>query len=190
MRAILLLGLLALAGLAAWWTLGSWERPTGSWDQAPAERHIPDAWFDDAVLVSMNAGGTPAHRIEADHWVHFLDDDTAELTDPYMEFYSETGARPPWEVESETAWISSGGDLVVLRGDVFMHRDAYEGGTWISMESRNVRVRPKEDYAESDEMTVIRTDEWVKRGLGMRAWTETEQLQLLEQVKGRYEKKS
>ena len=71
-----------------------------------------------------------------------------------------------------------------------MHRDAFDGGTWISVESREVRVRPKEDYAESDETTVIRTDEWVKRGIGMRAWTEREQLQLLEQVKGRYEKTS
>jgi lipopolysaccharide export system protein LptC len=190
MRAILVLGLLVLAGLSAWWTLGSWERRATSSDRAPAARHIPDAWFENATLVSMNARGTPAHRIEADRWVHFLDDDTAELTEPYMEFYSETGVRPPWQVEAETAWISSGGDLVLLRGEVFMHRDAYEGGTWINVESRDMRVRPKEDYAESDAMTVIQTEEWVKRGIGMRAWTEREQLQLLEQVKGRYEKKS
>lgn len=136
-------------------------------------------------VTRMTPAGIPAHTLTADTLRHFTDDDTTELENPHLTVYQD--AEPPWEIDAEQAWVSADRSIVLLTGEVIIDR---AGGTKTpptTIFTRDLRVQPQEDYAETDEAVRVETDvDWLD-AVGMRAWLRPpSRIEFLSDVQGFY----
>ena len=109
---ILLFGVLGL--LSMWLQFGIIEKEQVEFDGN--ERHDPDYYIENFTAVGMDEKGIRRYVLEAERLVHYPDDDTALLDNPHIIQY-EDGA-PPRHTYSESGWISSDGNEVLLTGNV------------------------------------------------------------------------
>ncbi len=171
----------ALAGLG-WW-LQAHIRPP----ERPPVRSagdVPDYYIDDFTATTMGPDGRPKQRLSASTLLHYASDGHADLTRPQMTFFRSAGA--PWNARSETGWVSGDSQTVKLLGEVHIARAATATNRAVSVDTRNLLVRPGQDYAETSERAVIRSQGSTLRGVGMQAHFNLGQLKLLSQVSGEY----
>ncbi|MCC7412448.1 MAG: LPS export ABC transporter periplasmic protein LptC [Gammaproteobacteria bacterium] len=179
------LGLLA-ALVVTGWLLGRLD--DGSGRGAVKVRHDPDWYMENFTQRAMDASGAIARRLSADFMVHYPDDDSSELVRPVLELYNED--PEPWRVIAERGWVGANGEVVLLYGSVEIWRNAPEGGREIEVLTRDLRVLPEEQYAESDHPTTIRKRMTVTHAVGMRADFGAKRLELLTKVRSRYDVRS
>ena len=109
---ILLFGVLGL--LSIWLQFGLIDREQVVFDGH--ERHDPDYYIENFTAVGMDEKGVRRYVLEAERLVHYPDDDTALLDNPHIIQYEE--GAPPRHTYSESGWISSDGNEVLLTGNV------------------------------------------------------------------------
>lgn len=112
---ILFISLFGVLGLLSiWLQFGVIEREQVVFDGN--ERHDPDYYIENFTAVGMDEKGLRRYVLEAERLVHYPDDDTALLDNPHIIQY-EDGA-PPRHTYSESGWVSSDGNEVLLTGNV------------------------------------------------------------------------
>lgn len=177
--------LLVAAALFSWWLV---ERPQATAPGQPEAYRGPrqvDYYVTGMDATRMTPAGVPAHRLRASQLRHFTDDDTTEFSEPRLTVFQ--GERPPWQVESERAWLSGDGSLLLLQGAVAIDRAGDATDPPVRIETRDMRVRPNEDYAETDEPVRVVSDKHRVDAVGMQAWMRPpSRLKLLSQVHGTY----
>lgn len=109
---ILLFGVLGL--LSMWLQFGIIEKEKVEFDGK--ERHDPDYYIENFTAVGMDEKGIRRYVLEAERLVHYPDDDTALLDNPHIIQYEDDA--PPRHTYSESGWISSDGNEVLLTGNV------------------------------------------------------------------------
>ncbi len=150
-----------------------------------AER-APDYYVENFSITTMGLDGRVERTLSAERMLHYPDDDSTELTRPHLVIY-EAGA-PPWRIWSESGWVSGDGALVLLNGAVKIDRAAAPGIRPVHIDTYNLRVRPKENYAETDEKVKVRSLGDVQTSVGMQAWlSKPIRLKFLSKVRGHYE---
>ncbi|MCB1787821.1 MAG: LPS export ABC transporter periplasmic protein LptC [Chromatiaceae bacterium] len=182
----LLAMLLVLGALFSWWLVDRVEESTAPGDAGPSQgpREI-DYYVTGLDATRMTAAGVPAHRLRTPQLRHYTDDDTTELEKPRLTVYQDE--RPPWEVASERAWMSGDGSLLLLHGDVLIERAGDAQNAPLRMTTRDLRVQPREDYAETDEKVRVVSDAHSVDAVGMQAWLRPpSRVKLLSEVKGLY----
>ncbi len=130
--------------------------------------HSPDYYVEDFTVTDMDIDGKLKQTLSAERMLHYPDDDSTELTRPHLVIYEE--GVPPWKIRSETGWISGDGQLMLLNGVVKIDRVAAPGVRPMHITTRNLRVRPKESYAETDEKVKVHSLGDVQTSTGMQAW--------------------
>ena len=80
------------------------------------ERHDPDYYIENFTAIGMDEKGERRYVLEAERLVHYPDDDTALLDNPHIIQYEVDG--PPRHIYSESGWVSSNGNEVLLTGNV------------------------------------------------------------------------
>ena len=149
-----------------------------------AERQV-DYYLRGLQATTMNELGQPARTLRAAEAKYFKDNDTTELLEPWLTVHQ--GERPAWEVRSESGWVSADGSLVLLQGEVHIERAAAPGIDPMQIETRDLRVQPREDYAETDEQVRVRSNQNWLDATGMQAWLrEPSRIKFLADVKGFY----
>jgi lipopolysaccharide export system protein LptC len=147
--------------------------------------HTPDYFLDGFVTTTMNIDGKPKQRIRGDRMIHYIDDDSTEITQPIMTIYN--GEAPPWVVVSEAGWLSADGDLLMLLGEVQMDRAGSDTTKPTHIDTNDLRVQPKDDYAETDQNIFITSIDDKMKGIGMRFFfSEPVRFELLSEVRGYY----
>jgi lipopolysaccharide export system protein LptC len=176
--------LIVIAALS-WWAVQSPPQRGSATSQAHSGPREVDYTLTGLDVIRMTEAGRPAHRLRADQLRHFTDDDTSELTGPQLTVYQDRS--PPWEVDAEGAWVSADGSLVLLTGEVVIDRAAGADSPPMRLVTRDLRVQPRQDYAETDEKVRVETDtDWLD-AVGMQAWLRPpSRLKFLSQVKGYY----
>jgi lipopolysaccharide export system protein LptC len=174
--------LLALAG-GSWWLTQS-RQDAGQ--RQPSPPNTPDYWIDGLVARTMDENGRPRRLLNAESMRHFPHDDSTELTRPEL-LLLEPG-RPTWSVRSELGWVSPDGELVLLQGEVHIDREAAAGVRPTHLVTRNLRVQPKDEYAETDQPARLESgSHWVE-SIGLQVWLrEPVRIKLLADVRGHYE---
>lgn len=180
-RPFLALLLIATAVLSWWLVQQDGEPPV-----QPAERTGPravDYYVKGLDVTRMTPAGRPAHRLRAPQLWHFTDDDTTELQTPHLTVFQADA--PPWEVDAARAWLSADGSLLLLHGDVLIEREGDAANRPMRIITRDLRVQPAQDYAETDEKVRVESDaDWLD-AVGMQAWMRPpSRLKFLSQVKG------
>ncbi|AFT67677.1 MAG: lipopolysaccharide export system protein LptC [Cycloclasticus pugetii] len=180
------LKILALALFAAgtWWIAFTQE------PEAPVQTAKPghkiDYFLKHFEALSMTLSGEPKQRIKAEYMQHFVDDDSTELTRPIMTMYSSD--KPDLHINSETGYLSSDGELVLLNGAVNIRREALKNIAPLEIDTHNLRIQLPNDFAETDEFVKIKSGTNAIEGMGLRAhFREPINIKILEQVRGRHE---
>ena len=175
-----LAALLLLAALTGWWQRSLAPPPRAGGGGGP------DSVMEGYRATLMDVDGNPRHRLWGEVLTHFPGDDSTELVQPRLLVFRPHGE--PWLLASEQGRISADGELVLLTGEVRIRREASADEGGVAVDTRDLRVLPEEDFAETAEPTVIVTDELHLAGTGMRAYLKDGRLQILERVRSRYEK--
>lgn len=140
----------------------------------------PDYYLENFTTTSMDIDGKPKNRLQALYMAHYPDDDTSELLSPSMQFF-RPGKRP-MTVKSEKGWLTADNEVILLQGDVEIYEDDEFGQRTLQVETKNARVLPNQDYAETDEFTTIISGRLTITGTGMRAFLKDSRLEILNDV--------
>lgn len=178
---------IALIGLAV---LSSWLLRAVKSEREPAAEarsRTPDYTLENFTASAMDIHGKLRDRLQAQVMFHYPDDDSAELTKPHIELYRQDA--PPWRIDAEKGWVYSKGETVLLQGDVFIERDAVSKDGPLHIVTRDVRVRPKAKYAETDQPVTILQGAARVDAVGMRTHFQEGRLELLSAVRGKYDPK-
>jgi len=151
-----------------------------------AERHDPDYYMVDFVRTAMGLQGLPKNKLRADYMVHYPDDDTIELLRPNLEIYRER--QTPWHVLAERGWLSSDNEVVFLYGEVRIWRNRPGGERQLELITSDLKVLPGDEYAETDKAVTLLGRNIRYEAVGMRMRLGEGRLELLSEVKSRYEK--
>jgi lipopolysaccharide export system protein LptC len=180
---ILLVLVTVLAAIVSWQMVQQ-DEPVSQAVHPSGPRQI-DYYVTGLDLTRMTLTGKPAHRLRAKNLQHYTDDETTELQQPHLTVFQDDA--PPWEVDSERAWVSADGSLVLLSGEVLISREGDADNRPMRILTRELRVQPSEDYAETDEKVRVESDsDWLD-AVGMQAWLRPpSRLKFLSQVKGHH----
>lgn len=156
---------LALAGGAAWWQhLG--QAPEAP--PAPPRARLPDYTVDHFTATTLDATGRPARSLTAQELRHYPDDNSSELDLPVLVLYRPDG--PPWNIRSETGWVSGDHERILLHGQVFADREGNGKAKPIHLKTSELLVRPRQEYAETAMPVEITSDEDWLTSTGMQVW--------------------
>jgi lipopolysaccharide export system protein LptC len=178
------LGLLLLILAAGSWWLKQHTAPAPQAQPRPA--HSADYWVKDLIARTMDEQGQPRQILKAATLHHYPDDDSTELQSP--ELLALDPQRPPWRVRSETGWVSPDGELVLLRGLVHIDREATADLQAVKIKTRDLRVQPKNEYAETEQPVFAESGAHKVQSVGLQAWLRAPvRIKLLSDVRGHYE---
>lgn len=150
---------------------------------APSGARTIDYAIKGLHVTRMTPAGVPAHRLHAPRLRHYVDDGTSAIDQPSLTVYQDEA--PPWEIRANDALVSADGELVLLRGEVLIEREAGADNRPLRLVTRELRVQPRQDYAETDAAVRVDSDpDWLE-AVGMQAWLRPpSRLKLLSQVNG------
>lgn len=166
LRLILLLALLAVFAAGSGWLL----RQTAL-QSVQAERvktHVPDYYFTDATVTSMDVKGRPESELSAPRMVHHPDDDSIEIFTPRMRYFPLNG--PPWYAQSDHADSPSGNKLVYLEGHVEITRPSQSGGPPLVIDTDRMTVNLDTNVASTDDPVQMNQGTNHMTGIGMDAY--------------------
>ena len=174
---------LVLAALFSWWLVQ--REPEQTRAIAHSGPREVDYYVTGLEVTRMTQAGRPAHRLEVAQARHYTDDDTTALDQPQLTVFQDDA--PPWEIDAERGWVSADGSLVLLGGEVLIARAGDADNRPVRIQTRDVRVQPQQDYAETDErVRVDSEDDWLV-AVGMQAWLRPpSRLKFLSQVRASY----
>jgi len=149
------------------------------------QKTAPELVIRDARTRHFNEEGTLAYRVDADQITFFQFErrDRADLTEPRMLFYQED--QPKWRTRSKSGVAHNNGERVELHGDVTVDELPAPGG--LRLDTQTITIKPREEYAETDKVVTITAGPNTTTGKGMRAFLKEERVEILSDVKSRYE---
>jgi len=173
--AVLLVGL-------GWWLSDDTQQPGPA--LAQGEEANTDYYMRGFTLHSADETGRWRYRIDGERLLHFVKDGVWTLSAPTMVFYPETGA--PWHGKAERGRLWADGDEGELLGVVEMRREASAQNKAVTLLTRDVRLRPNDQYAETDAPVEVDHEAGRVTGVGGRVFLDQDRYELLSNVKGHY----
>lgn len=185
---ISLRGLFPILGIAAAALFSSWLYHQSTLQKAASDarqRHDPDAYITDFDLSTLDAQGQLKHRLWAQRMLHYPDDDSTELSAPYMELYRPD--KPTWKLRAERGWVSRGGNEIRLRDQVEIHRPAALGLRPADITTSKLDAFPERDLVETDAEITYRSTGLEVKSVGMRAYLDQGRVELLSRVRATHQ---
>lgn len=173
---------LALAAGGTWWLLRQVTPPVLQ-KPAPAT-HIPDYYFTDATVTTLNDHGKPEAVMTAPRMLHHPGDDSVEVFAPRVEYFIAGGQ--PWHLQADHALLPSGGKLVELDGHVEMQRVGNNGGPPLIIHTDKMNVDLNTKIATTADPVEILQGNSRMTAVGMTAYMQDNRLQLKANVRGNY----
>jgi len=110
-----------------------------------------------------------------------------QIEQPVLDWYQPDGQTREWQLRATQGWVAADQKTIRLEGDVVMLRTADSGKPPVEVTTRDVLVRPADRYAETAAPARAITPGGELRAVGVRAYLDREQLELLSEVRGYYE---
>lgn len=146
---------------------------------------IPDYTLKNFSSTRLNEQGQLKNQMTATTMKHYLEANT-QLTAPSILFYKAN--RLTWTVQAEQGEVSPTGHQVWLLGHTTLQRQTKEPKKQVKIISQDVFVQLEQEYAETAAPTTIIKYNGQTEAVGMRVFLPTEQVELLSQVRGHYER--
>jgi len=179
-----LAGLLLLAGLS----YGLLRLVESSLrEPVPAESQAPVLIIEQFRAVRMNVAGLREYVVEAPLLRQLPGQLGTWIEQPVLDWYQPDGETREWRLRADQGWIAADQQSMRLEGGVVMTRTTESGKSPVEVITRDVLIRPAERYAETAAPARAVTPGGELRAVGVRAWLDREQLELLSEVRGYYE---
>jgi lipopolysaccharide export system protein LptC len=176
---ILFGGLLAVALLTGWLVQDQGILT----EQAPPSPRGPDLFVNGMDLKIIGEDGNVHYRVQASRMEHYPYDDHSDLTDPFMQVFSQQQAI--WDARSERGRVADQGDTVWLLGRAVINRPEVAGERALNVVTSDLMVKPQSDTAETTAAAVIQSGVYRIEGVGMLANFRENRLDLHSRVRGR-----
>ncbi len=151
----------------------------------PHTQGVPDSFMENFTSQVFDKQGRPQYQLQATHMAHYADDDRSEFTQPQFTAFQSDGQR--WTAVAKTGRAENGNAQIFLDGSVTIQRYPDElASANLQISTRDVRVRPADDYAETDQAATIVQNKDTLKTVGLQVYFREEQVQLLSQVRGVY----
>jgi len=149
-----------------------------------SKTHVPDYYFTDATVTSLDQGGKPASELVSPRIIHHPDDDTVETFQPHMRYFLQNGL--PWFAQADHGMEPSGGNLIYLDGHVEMTHPDQNGGPPLVIDTEHMTVNLTTNIASTDDpVTIVKGDSQM-RGIGMDGYMRDNRMVLRTKVIGFY----
>lgn len=182
--ALSLVGLALLAGLS----YGLLRLVESSLQRStPVESREPVLTIERFRAARMNIAGLREYVLEAPLLIQLAGQEGTQVQKPVMDWYQPDGQTREWRLRAENGWIAADQQQVRLESEVVMTRTAESGKSPVVITTRDVLVRPTEQYAETAAPILAVVPGGELRAIGARAYLNQERLELLSQVRGFYE---
>lgn len=168
--------------VAAWLLFGDRGTAPALAPLAPAET---DYYVHDFTLLTSDEDGRWRYRLEAEHMLHFPATEHWEMQAPRLVVFTREG--PNWYGVAEQGRAWDEGEHIRLDGDVRFWQVPAPEAPSVVVNSADVRVRPLEEYAESDALSVVTRSYERMEGIGARIWFDRQEVELLSNVNARFE---
>lgn len=157
--AILLLA--SLAGVSYWYS-----QTTRLNLATPVSREGPDFVVNGVTLTQFDATGRATNRLHAGKLAHFAEDDRSELAQPWL--VSLRPEQPQLEARAKSALVESGGERVLLTGDVVVTREpGKDGAPPMRLRTQRLVAVPDLDRYSTDVAVEIDRGDSVVSAVGM-----------------------
>ncbi|MBA3252651.1 MAG: LPS export ABC transporter periplasmic protein LptC [Pseudomonadota bacterium] len=158
--AILLLA--SLAGVSYWYSQTTRLKKISS----PLSREGPDFVVNGVSLTQFDETGRATNRLHASQLMHFAADDHSELLQPRL--ISLRPNQPQLEARAKSANVESGGERVLLSGDVVVTRaPGRDGSPPMQLRTQQLTAIPDLDRYSTDVAAEIENGDSVVRSIGM-----------------------
>lgn len=158
--AILLLA--SLAGVSYWYSQTTRLKKISS----PVSREGPDFVVNGVSLTQFDETGRATNRLHASQLMHFSADDHSELLQPRL--ISLRPNQPQLEARAKSANVESGGERVLLSGDVVVTRaPGRDGSPPMQLRTQQLTAIPDLDRYSTDVAAEIENGDSVVRSIGM-----------------------
>ncbi len=156
---------LVLAGLLAGLTF--WlERFVSTQATLPdgRQRHDPDMIAQSAVQERFDHTGKRQYVLHAGRMAHFPDDDSTHVEQAHLDHY---GQPETLSISSDQALVSSGGQTVLLTGNVRGRREPSATVPEYTFSTTQITVVPDEERAYTDQPIHMTRGKSVLDGIGL-----------------------
>lgn len=154
--------LASLAGVSYWYSQSTRLKKIAS----PVSRAGPDFVVNNVTLTQFDGTGRATNRLHASELTHFATDDHAELSQPRL--ISLRPEQPLLEARAKNGNIESGGERVLLSGDVVITRAPGRDGTApMQLRTQQLTAIPDLDRYSTDAAVEIERGDSVVRAIGM-----------------------
>jgi len=182
LRVLGLAGFLVLATAGILWLVRQTEMQAAL-SESP-KTHVPDYYFTDATVTSLDIKGRPASEMKAPRMIHHPDDDSVEVFQPRMRYFTKNG--PPWYAQSDHGVEPSGGNLIYLDGHVQLTHPNQNGGPPLVINTDRMTVDLDSNIASTDDRVVMTQGVSHMTGLGMDGYMQDDRMILRTDVKSYY----
>lgn len=138
----------------------------------------------DARLTATGPDGKPRYDLTAERATQTAADGSVDLRRVHVNYTPPAGAS--WGLVADTGRISAGADIIELDGNVAA-ASADEGGPATTFQTDFLRYDPVTGVAETDRPVTVIYASSVVHARGLRAFLGEGRLDLLGQVRGRYD---
>lgn len=154
--------LASLAGISYWYSQTTRLKNLAT----PVSREGPDFVVNGVTLTQFDDTGRATNRLHAGELAHFAADDHSELTQPRL--ISLRPDQPLLEARAKTANVESGGERVLLVGDVVVTRAAgKDGAPPLRLTTQRLVAVPDLDRYSTDEAVEVERGDSLVRSIGM-----------------------
>jgi len=168
------------------WVVSDWLEPKPFNPGVAKNDQRPDTFAGKFTKITMSDSGKPKNQLNAEAMVHYKKHNRTELARPVFVVFDED--QPPWRVASETGVITASGKKLFLGGTVHITRDSAPGIKPIVINTRDLNITPKKNFAETDEFAELISNRNRISGVGLKLYFgEQKKVRLLSNVRGKYE---
>ena len=154
--------LASLAGVSYWYSQTTRLKKISS----PVSREGPDFVVNGVTLTQFDETGRATNRLHAAELMHFAADDHSELAQPRL--ISLRPNQPQLEARAKSAHVESGGERVLLSGDVIVTRaPGRDGSPPMQLRTQQLTAIPDLDRYSTDVAAEIDNGDSVVRSIGM-----------------------
>ncbi len=131
-----IVAVLAVLAALSWWLPNALTPRSGLFDSD--SRHEPDYIIENFTATEMNAQGQRKHELRAAKLLHYADDDSADLMQPYLIQFPPDAA--PVHTRADRGRVSPDGKVILMQGNVRVTRGTSGADPAGEIQTREMRV--------------------------------------------------
>lgn len=146
-----------------------------------------DFFADHIHVTKYNADGSLYYKMQSTHITHNENNDIALVTQPIMKLYAAQNVQ--WNVTAERGKVYNHQQAIDLIDNVAISKYESNNNTpALRLTTQLITLHPEDNTFATDEHVNIKTDTTHTTATGMKASMENNRIQLLHNVRTRYEK--